>query len=236
METNDSQTHGRSDVIVVVPAFNESAVVAESVRGIQAFGHSVIVVDDGSTDNTSIEAKAAGALVVRHPVNLGQGAAIATGIQFAVTSPNLRNWRYLVTFDADGQHDATSIDSLCGPLRTGVYDIVFGTRFWSGGTKGIRFSKRALLRLAVMLTRATHGLPVTDAHNGFRAMTRRVCSQIRIQHAGMAHASEFLSETKRHSLRYLEFPVEIRYTSYSKTKGQSSWNAINILFDLALKK
>ena len=171
--------------------------------------------------------------VVRHAVNLGQGAALQTGIQYALE----HGAEFIATFDADGQHNPADIEKMVSACREGGYAVALGTRFAAGGeARNINFKKRWLLRAAIWLTRWMTGLKVTDTHNGLRVFTRKAAEQIQIKQNGMAHASELLNQIASKKLSYIEVPVTIVYTPYSLQKGQSMWNGINILWELLTGK
>jgi glycosyltransferase involved in cell wall biosynthesis len=212
---------------IVVPAFNEQATIKQVVAALSRFCPNIIVVDDSSTDLTAIRARAAGARVLQHPINLGQGAALQTGIDFALQN----GASYVATFDADLQHRAEDIPSLLGALRETGADFALGSRFL-GKVTNIDLSRKLLLKAAVVFTRLTTGLKLTDAHNGIRAMTRRGASVLRIRQNRMAHASEILQQIARSRLPYIEVPVTVEYTSYSKAKGQRLSNSVNIVLEL----
>ena len=172
-----------------------------------------------------------GAHVVTHPLNLGQGAALQTGIEAALRDPQVR---FIVTFDGDGQHMVSDALAMVARLRQGDVDVVFGSRFLDERTE-LTTAKRAVLRTAVAYTNLLTGLRLTDAHNGLRAFTREVGHSIDLHHDGMVHATEIVSQISKGKWRYAELPVHIVYTDYSRAKGQSLWNAVNILFDLIVR-
>jgi polyprenyl-phospho-N-acetylgalactosaminyl synthase len=209
---------------VVIAAMNEEAVIADVVRGVTSEGWSVVVVDDGSRDATAARARAAGAYVLKHPINLGQGAALQTGIDFAIR----HGAHNLVTFDADGQMRAEDIPALIDALDNA--DIALGSRFL-GNVEGATSSRMALLKGAVMMSNRLSGLKLTDAHCGFRAFRASVAPNLRITQDRMAHASELLRKIKTSGLRVVEVPVTIRYTEHSMRKGQHGFQAVRILFD-----
>jgi glycosyltransferase involved in cell wall biosynthesis len=165
--------------------------------------------------------------VVRHPINLGQGAGLQTGLDYALA----RGADVIVTFDADGQHRALEIARLVEALVHERADFALGNRF-IGETTNLPALRRLVLRAAVVFTRLTCGIRVTDTHNGFRAMTRRGAQAIQLRQNRMAHASEILQQIAGSGLRYVEVPVTIDYTAYSLEKGQRIGDAMNILFDL----
>lgn len=221
-------TGSNADVAVVIPALNEASVIGDVIAGIRAVVPLVILVDDGSQDGTAGVARSAGAVVVRHSVNLGQGAALRTGIAAALRVPRVQ---WIVTFDADGQHQPEDAAALLARARSGDVDVVLGTRFGSGATVEAGLAKRLLLRAAIVYTRAETKLPLTDTHNGLRVLSRSFAQGLTMRERGMGHATEILEQVARSGVRWAEVPVHIRYTDYSKAKGQPMINSVNILFD-----
>ncbi len=220
---------GIRDAWVVVPAYNEGSVLFDVITRLRIDFDHVVCVDDGSRDDTGAQALRAGAAVVTHPVNLGQGAALQTGFDYVASRTSSG---HVVTFDADGQHDvADAVSMLARAQDTGV-DVILGSRF-GGTTTGMSPSRRTVLRAGVRFTRAPTGLQLTDAHNGLRILRVDALPHVRMQHSGMAHASELLGAISRAGLSWAEAPMSVTYTEYSKAKGQSNLNAFNILFDLA---
>lgn len=229
-EFNDGGAITESSVWIVIAAYNEAERIDRTLASLAEQGfHQVIVVDDGSRDHTSEVASRKAAYVLRHPVNCGQGAALQTGIDFALQ----QSADVIVTFDADNQHDASEIGRLVLPICSGELDVVLGSRFL-GKTVAMPFLRRVLLNLAIWYTRLTTRLGVTDTHNGFRAFSRKAAQAIRIRHPRMAHASEILEEIARHKLAWQEQPVTIRYTQDTLAKGQTSWDAAFIAGQLVL--
>jgi glycosyltransferase involved in cell wall biosynthesis len=215
-------------VWIVVPAYNEGRLIAAVIHDLRAQYGNVVVVDDGSRDHTGALASRAGATVLRHMLNRGQGAAITTGIRYALAS----GAQFVVTFDADGQHASADIAALLAPLADGRADVAMGSRFLEGAAQSTMPAGRAwLLRAAVLFTRVTTGLHVTDAHNGLRALSRRAAETIQWRADRMAHASEIPAEIRRHHLRFVEVPVRITYSDYSLGKGQRGLDAIRVLID-----
>ncbi|MET0411668.1 MAG: glycosyltransferase family 2 protein [Polyangiaceae bacterium] len=209
----------------MIAAFNEGKVIRGVVGEVAAAGYSVVVVDDGSPDDTASAANIAGGWVLRHVVNRGQGAALQTGIDFAVR----HGARTIVTFDADGQHCVEDIPALVGALAT--VDVVLGSRFLGKEIEGATRSRKAMLRVATWVSNHLSGLSLTDAHCGLRAFRASVAPKLRIMQDRMAHASELLRRIKLGGLRVVEVPVTVRYTEHSMRKGQSGFQAIRILFD-----
>jgi glycosyltransferase involved in cell wall biosynthesis len=214
-----------------MPVFNEGQVIGDVVRELRKDFVDVVCVDDGSRDNSAAEAVEAGAVVVRHAVNLGQGAALQTGLAYALRDPEMR---WVVTFDADGQHQPQDALAMLERLKADEADVVFGSRFLDNRTEA-GVAKRLLLRAAVAYSNLTTHVRLTDAHNGLRAMNRTAAAALDIRQDRMAHASEIVSQVGSARLRWVEHPVHILYTDYSVSKGQSMLNAINIIVDLIIK-
>src|SRR4051812_386856 len=178
-------TQGLRSTWLVIPAYNEAKVISETLRSARTVFHNIVVVDDCSTDATGPLSLAAGAHVCRHPINLGQGAALQTGIDYALA----RGAEVIVTFDADGQHQPADARRMVETLDRLGCDVVLASRF-RGVAHGISGLRRAVLQLATRYTRLTTGLAVTDTHNGLRAFSRSAAQAVRIRQNRMAHASE----------------------------------------------
>ena len=217
---------------VVIPMYNEATVISDVVRTARERFGRVVCVDDGSSDESPVLARAAGAEVVRHPVNLGQGAALETGVRRALQDPSTE---YVVTFDADGQHSVDDAASMVEVAQDLGVQVVLGSRFL-GNTEGASGHRRALLKMAVRFTRATTGMKVTDAHNGLRVLRRDAAQRLRFRLHGMSHASEVLSVIAKQRWSYVEHPTTVTYTDYSRAKGQRGYNALNIVFDVAVNR
>jgi glycosyltransferase involved in cell wall biosynthesis len=166
-----------------------------------------------------------------HPINLGQGAALATGITYALRA----GAKMIVTFDADGQHRVEDAVLMLEVANETASDVVLGSRFL-GQAVGISEKKKFFLKAATMFTRWTSGLAITDTHNGLRCLTAKAARAIKIRHNRMAHASEILNQIGGLGLKYVEVPCVITYSEYSVAKGQRMSGAINILTDLAIRK
>lgn len=217
---------------VVIPMHNEASVITAVVRDALDAFETVVCVDDGSHDHSAVLASSAGARVVRHPVNLGQGAAIETGIRLALTDPTVT---HVVTFDADGQHSVVDAAEMVAVARASDVQVVLGSRFL-GGTSSVPRSRKALLTAGTWFSRATTGLVITDAHNGLRVLRRDAAQGLSLRMHGMSHASEILGLIASEGWTYREHPVTISYTEYSRAKGQRGYNALNILFDVAVSR
>jgi polyprenyl-phospho-N-acetylgalactosaminyl synthase len=225
-------TNGLTDSTwVLCPAFNEGKTLGAVLSGLRAEGYRVVVVDDGSTDDTPRIAAELASEVVTHPINLGQGAALKTGIDYALS----RGAEYLITFDSDGQHRPSDIPRLLHPLVRNQVDFALGSRFL-GKPQSMPVLRKLLLRAATIFTSLTTGLYLTDTHNGLRAFTRRGAMALNLRQNRMAHASEILSDIAASKLRYVEVPVTIDYTEYSMAKGQRTSDLILVLLDLFARK
>ena len=219
-------------VWIIIPAFGEASVIADVVTDVRAVFDHVVCVDDGSRDDTSEKAWRAGAYVVRHPVNLGQGAAIQTGIEFARSQPGAA---VFATFDADGQHRVKDVVRMIERLTTEDLDIVVGTRFSDTAPKNMPTLKKLALPIVAKLSRTSRKLKLTDAHNGLRVFNRTVADGLNLTMNGMAHASEIVALIVENHWRVAEEPVEVLYTEYSMSKGQPLVNGVNIVFDGLLR-
>ena len=219
---------GFSDTWLIVPCYNEGTVIFDVLTNARETFPNIVGVNDGSADDSAAQIRAAGAHLVDHPVNLGQGAAIQTGVEYARAQPGAK---FFVTFDADGQHQVKDVKRMIHRLRTEPIDIVVGTRFAGQEDTQVPWIKRVVLKTVVFLSPRTRRLGLTDAHNGLRAFNRTVAEEMNIRMNGMSHASEIVSMIDKHGWRVDEEPVDILYTEYSMSKGQSLINGVNILAD-----
>jgi polyprenyl-phospho-N-acetylgalactosaminyl synthase len=216
-----------SNVWIVVPAFNEAGIIGEVVADLRSVFSNVVCVDDGSGDDTGDVALRAGAHLVRHPVNLGQGAAIQTGVEYARHQPGAQ---VFATFDADGQHRVKDLVTMIDRLGAGDVDVVIGTRFGRGVTRP-PLLKRVVLQTAARLSRRGRRLGLTDSNNGLRVFNKTVADGLDITMSGMGHATEFVMLIAENRWRVTEEPVEVLYTEYSTSKGQPLLNGVNIIFE-----
>jgi|GEM_PF-41516 len=231
-------------IAVLMPAFNEGERLAETLRDLavraEEGGHhiTVFVVDDGSSPaiDGPVAPRRAGSLRVvlaRHPVNLGQGAAIETARRLALDPRWDDRFEAWVTMDSDGQHRAEDALALAQAISAGA-DVALGDRF--AGTSEVPASRRLLLRLARVFERWTTGLVLSDAHNGLRAFGPRAIGQMKLRQNRMAHATELTQRISTASrtapLRLVEVPVSVRYTAATLAKGQTAGGAVTILVDL----
>lgn len=227
---DDSSTPRNHDTWVVIPLFNEESVIRDVIRDLRDSFANIVCVDDGSTDGSGAAALESGATVVSHPINLGQGAALQTSFDYALE----RGASYVVTFDADGQHRVVDAVSMLDRARAENLAIVFGSRFLDNRTKpGVL--KKIVLKTAVVVTNISTRMKLTDAHNGLRVIRADALSQIKLRQDRMAHGTEIVVQLGKTKLPWVEHPVEVLYTEYSKAKGQSLLNSVNILIDLLIR-
>jgi glycosyltransferase involved in cell wall biosynthesis len=217
---------------LVIAAYNEEKSIANVIKSLKNEGyHNIVVVDDGSKDKTYEVCKKENVHAIRHVINRGQGAALKTGIDYAVLS----GADIIVTFDADGQHKAEEIKRLTVPIEKGDVEVVLGSRFLDNKTK-VPFLKKLTLKGGILFTRLFSGIKLTDTHNGFRAFSKKAAQQIKITQDRFEHASEIIDEIAHKKIRFKEVPVTIVYSEYSKAKGQSILNSIKIVSRLLLSK
>ena len=219
------------DAWLVIPLFDEATVIEQVVRDAREVFPHVVCVDDASRDDSAARAEAAGAVVVHHPFNLGQGAALQTGMRYALEATDAS---YLVTFDADGQHQVQDAAAMVRRAKEEDLAVVFGSRFLDDRTRP-GLLKKMVLKAAVWLTNQQTGMKLTDAHNGLRVIRRDAAEHLHLEQNRMAHATEIVLQLGRAKLPWAEHPVHIVYTAYSKAKGQSLINSVNILVDTILK-
>lgn len=217
-------------VVAIVPAYNESAKIGSVVTSLRTVVDTVIVIDDCSADDTKAKAVAAGAVVLRHTINRGQGAALETGHTYA----RRIEADLVIHFDGDGQFDVADINPALAAMQTAGADVLFGSRFLAiDALSGIpTFKRYVLLPLARYIDRFFGAVPLTDAHNGFRILSKHAINTIRIRQDRMAHATEIPQLVATHKLTYIEFPVKVSYHEY----GQSSIAGVKIIIDLLLNK
>jgi glycosyltransferase involved in cell wall biosynthesis len=201
-------------IAVVVPAYNEAKTVAGVVRSLCGPDRRVIVVDDGSGDGTGAAAEEMGAEVVRHVINRGLGASLATGIACALEG----DCDCVVTFDADGQHRVEDLPGLTAPILEGRADIAIGARVADRHLMPI--TRRLANSLGNLLTWALFGVWVSDSQSGLRAFSRRAASEMELRSDRMEVSSEIIREIGRNEWRVAEVPIVPVYTDYSLSKGQ----------------
>ncbi|HRZ19203.1 MAG TPA: glycosyltransferase family 2 protein [Candidatus Dojkabacteria bacterium] len=225
-------TMKNADIYITIPMYNDEKMILNVIKDLNNAGYNnIVVVDDGSKDNGyNVVKDHTNAIVTRHIVNRGQGAALQTGMEIALD----RGAKYIIHFDSDGQHDVKDLDKMLDTLVKGKYDIVLGSRFIQENK--IPLKKKIILRLGIFFTFLLSQIWLTDVHNGLRVMTAETARKLDLQHDRMEHASEILDKVKSLNLKYKEVPVTIHYTDYSQAKGQRISNSINIAMKLISSK
>lgn len=222
-----------SKIFIVIPAFNEESKIGTVINGLKTAGYyNILVINDGSTDKTRKNALEAGTEVLDHMVNRGQGAALRTGIEYLRENydPEI-----IVTFDADGQHQATDLANLIQPILKDEADITLGSRFISN-TSSVPFVRKFILKMGILFTVFISSIKLTDTHNGLRALGKKAIEEIKISNRSMEHASDIINEIAKKNLRFKEIPVNIIYSDYSLHKGQSSFNFIKMGIKILIRQ
>lgn len=216
-------------VFAVMPAFREVPRVRAAVQACLPFVEQVLVIDDGSHDGTAEEAKLAGAMVISHAINRGQGAALKTGTIAAIKL----GADVVVHIDADGQHDPSFIPELVRPLQSGEVDIVFGSRFMGMKPHGMPVRRRLLLLAARIFNTFILGIPstVTDPQTGLRAFPAATGRMLDFHQDGMAHCSEIL-RIATHKFRWKEVPIQVSYSRETLAKGQHRGGTWGVVWQL----
>lgn len=222
-----------SDTILIIPVYNEGKVIKGVVERALRIFPNIVCINDGSADNSAEEVQKTAATLIDHPFNMGQGAALQTGIDYALQNPKIQ---YFVTFDADGQHQIEDVLTMLDYIKTHPVDIVLGSRFL-GKAENISVLKTAILKMAVIFSNTATGLHLTDAHNGLRVFNRTFAEKINITMPDMAHATEIIQRIAETKTPYKELPTTIIYNEYTVVKSHNpNLNAVNIVFDTLLRK
>lgn len=221
-------------LLIGIPAYNEQTMIEKvltslprRLAGVDRIN--ILVVDDGSTDATAAIAQRRSVIVLTHAVNLGLGGALKTMFAFA----HRYSYDMLITFDADGQHQAKDIPALIDPILKNRADVVIGSRWKS--VKQAPLSRIVVNRLANILTLLLFGVATSDSQSGLRAFNKKAIDGIRVSSDGMEVSSEFFKEIGRLHLRSSEIPIDPIYTSYSRMKGQRLSNMPSVLFELFMR-
>lgn len=209
--------------VCVIPAYNEATHITTVIHSVRSLVDQIVVVDDCSSDNTAVLAKEAGAIVLKHIINRGQGASLQTGSDFALKLKA----DIIVHFDADGQFAATEISEVIAPLIKGDADVVFGSRFLGKKTNFPATKKYIIMPLGRIFNRL-FGVKTGDPQSGFRAYTKEVAKSFRIENDQMAHCSEILIKISRGKWKIKEVPITVTYHHY----GQKFSGSLRILKDL----
>jgi glycosyltransferase involved in cell wall biosynthesis len=219
-------------IFVIVPCYNEASVIRKTVEEVLEKGYTVVIVDDCSRDNSKKELEGLPIFYLRHRVNMGQGAALQTGIDFA----RKKGAKYFVTFDADGQHDSHDITGMLALLEKENADIVFGSRFLPGAKTNVSRARSLALNIGRYVNYLASGIMLSDSFNGLRLFSKTTAEKIKLTENRTAHPIEFLVVTAAKRLKYAEYPVAIHYSEYSKNKGLKNKDGIRILFEILLYK
>ena len=222
--------HNTSDTWVVVAVYNEVSTVAQVLRELVQTFPNVVVVDDGSQDDSWEHIRAIAPHALRHLVNRGQGAALQTGTEFAIKMGAFR----IAHFDADGQHQVEDLVKMSAAVAASECDVALGDRF--RGQSNLSASRAVLIRGAALMHLFTSGIMLSDVHNGMRVLTREAAMKCEITVDRMAHASQFIDLVARSKLRVRQYPTSIRYTEYSMNKGQHASQSWRILFHYSIAR
>jgi glycosyltransferase involved in cell wall biosynthesis len=225
-------TISNSSVYVIIPCYNEASVIRKTVTEVIDKGYSVIVVDDCSSDNSKKQIEGLPVFFLQHRVNMGQGAALQTGIDLALK----KKAKYFVTFDADGQHDINDVPGMIELMETDCVDIIFGSRFLPGSKTNVSRSRTFALNLGRFVGYLVSGILLSDSFNGLRLLSANAVNKITITENRNAHPMQILQLTAEKKLKYAEYPVSIHYSQYSKAKGLKNWDGIKIIFEILLNK
>ena len=219
-------------VCIILPAYNEAPVIEQVLDSLkkQKLKAKIVVIDDGSTDETAKIARKKEVGVLRHVLNRGLGGALGTGLAFAKKA----GADIAVTLDSDGQHDPADIKRVVKPILDGKADVVIGTR-WKSNRGEIPFDRKVITIASNILTFFLFGILTSDSQSGFRAFSKKAIDTIIIRTQGMEVSSEFFGEIKKNKLRLAEVPIKVIYTPYSRKKGQTNLNSIQILLKLILR-
>ena len=226
----------REKVALVLPAYNEGGVIYDVITDLRKtfqeskYDYKIIVVNDGSKDNTAAEAKRAGAHVIEHILNTGSGGATATGLSYA----QQHGFDIATTSDADGQHASKDVLQGVKYLIDHHVDLLIGSRLVD--KTGMSRTKILGNKGLSTITNLLFGIRVTDSQSGLRVFSKQALCQLKWKTSGYEFCSEMLWRAKQLHLSIDEFPIKAIYTDYSRAKGQNNWNAINIVKSLAKRR
>ena len=222
-------------LIIVIPIYNEGSVIQKVIKslpprlsGVKKID--ILAIDDGSSDNSAAQVRSTRAILVSHHANLGVGCATATGLEAA----RRMGADVAVTFDGDGQHDPSDISKVIKPVLANRADLVIGTRL--ANPKGMPALKKIGNWGLNFITYLVSGKWTTDSQSGFKAFSARALKKMDLDSAGYEFCSEIILEATRKRLKITEIPIKVIYNRYSRRKGQSVFNGVNIVVKLILKK
>lgn len=217
-------------IIALIPAYNEEKTITQVIKEAKSYVDQIIVIDDGSTDQTNKLAFEQGTIVLTHLINRGQGAALKTGMEFLKVKSQILDV-IVVQLDSDAQHQAADIPKMIQPILDDKVEVTLGSRFLNKKSQ-IPLERKILLKGAIFINQIFTGIKLTDAHNGFRALSWKAANLIKINQDRMAHNSEIIQQIAKHNLKFKEIPVIVSYTKHSRSKGQTWWDAFKIVKDL----
>jgi len=209
---------------IVLPAKDEGTRIEAVIADIKKEGYrNIVVVDDGSTDNTARISAYAGATVIRHKINLGAGAATQTGISHAIS----KGAHYIVTLDADQQHYPSDITTLVNKLVDDKLDVVIGNRFM-GGNK-IPFTREILNGVGNIVSFMASGIWIHDSQSGFKVMSASFAKKSPLVSAGYEFCIEIIRYMKMHKANYAEVPIKVMYSKETMEKGQNIGHGLKMI-------
>lgn len=223
-------------VCIILPAYNEASVIADTINGIKKCfknkntHYEIVVVDDGSTDETALRASNAGATVISHVLNSGAGGATATGLRYA----ELNDYDIAATMDADGQHSPSDVVIGINRIQEENLDLLIGSRLIN--SKGMSRVKILGNKGLSIITNILFGINVTDSQSGLRIFSRNALNRLKWRTSGYEFCSEMLWRAHQLKLKVGEYPIKAIYTEYSIQKGQNNWNAIHIVRSLISRR
>lgn len=223
-------------IALVIPAYNEGPVISSVIADLHKvfkksnYDYQIVVVDDGSRDDTAAQARKEGAHVIQHILNTGSGGATATGLSYAQQN----GFDVATTSDADGQHSADDVLKGVDALLNTKADLLIGSRLIN--KEGMSRVKVLGNRGLTFITYLLFGIKVTDSQSGLRVFSTKALNQLKWKTSGYEFCSEMLWRAKQIKLNIDEFPIQAIYTEYSKAKGQNNWNALNIVKTLLTRR
>ncbi len=216
------------NIYILVPVFNENKVIRNTLNELLKFFSNIIVVNDGSTDNTIDKLDDLNIALLNHEINLGVGAAVQTGFDYV---EKIHDSYAVITFDADGQHSVEDAVSMAKEIQICNEEIIFGSRFIKH-QKNVPLVKRNVLKVIAFITKIATGIDLTDAHNGLKAYKVSAIRKLKLQFSGYSYESELITEVAKKNISYKELSTNIKYTEYSIKKGQKLTNGLLIIEDL----
>ena len=212
----------------IIPAYNEQGSIGDIVSKAKEQVDEVIVIDDGSTDETSSLAKLAGAIVIKHKKNMGYGAAL----QSCFKQARKYDANVMVVLDSDGQHDPSEIPLLLQRIKALNADVVIGSRFLNG-TNGIPIYRKFGIKVLNSVTNAVSGLEISDTQSGYRAYSKNAINKISIDSAGMSAGSEILIQAKRNDLKIEEVSINCKYDVDNASTHNPVKHGLSVLMGIA---